>query len=216
MNKNLLCEEIVSYFRRLYHSGMVNLFEGNISVRYGDHYLITPSQQDKDSMTPDMILEVDEEGNVIVGNGVPSSEFKMHREVYRLRPDVCACVHTHSPVATAFAVAGREIVTNGLAEGNVVLGKVPVAPYGRPGTEDIYAHFSEFLPEYNAILLGNHGVVTVGPDLSTAFSLTEAVEKTAKIVLIAQFLGGENSIPEDELQLLRQYGSYMRHKAMKQ
>lgn len=215
MDRIKMSEEIVNCFRRLYHSGMVNLFEGNISMRFGDHYLITPSQQDKETMTADMILEVDEEGAVISGNGKPSSEFRMHREIYRLRPDVSACVHTHSLFATAHAVAGKEIVSDGFAECNMFLGKVPCVPYGRPGTDEIYAHFAEYTSEYNALLLGNHGVVTFGADLKTAFSLTELVEKTAKIGFITQQMGGESRLPAEELEALRSNGSMLRRQAMK-
>ena len=138
----------------------------------------------------------------------------MHREIYRLRPDVNAIVHTHSPFATAYAAAGRDIVSGSLAECNLVLGKVPCVPYGRPGTADVYARFPEYLEEYNAILLAGHGPVTFGPDLTTAFSLTEMVEKIAKIVLLTQFLGGEQKLPPEELEELRRNGSLLRHQEM--
>ncbi len=209
-------EQMVQFFRMMYHRGMVNLFEGNISVRWGEHYLVTPSQQNKETITADMILEVDADGAVLDGVGRPSSEFKMHREVYRLRPDINACIHSHSTYATAFAVSGKPIVTAGLAEGNVIFGQIPVAAYGRPGTEDIYRQFGELLSEYNTILLENHGVLTVGPDVAMAFSLAEAAEKTAKIVLLSMLLGGEKRLPEEELQQLRGYGSMLRHQGMKQ
>ncbi len=210
-------EQIVELFRMMYHMGMVNLFEGNISMRWEDRYLITPSQQNKETMTPDMVLEVNGEGKPLdaASTCAPSSEFKMHREIYRLRPDVNAVVHCHSCFATAFAVAGRPIETKGLAEGNVVFGQIPVAAYGRPGTDDICADFPKLFSEYNAVLLENHGIVTAGPDLTMAFSLAEAAEKTAKILVLAGLLGGEKSLPDSELQLLRGYGSSLRHKAMK-
>lgn len=209
-------KQMVDYFRMMYHSGMVNLFEGNISARWEDRFLITPSQQNKETMTPDMILEIDENGKVLNGReGMkPSSEYKMHMEVYRLRPDVHACVHNHSLCATAFAVAGKPIVSEGIAESNLVFGQVPVAAYGRMGTVDIYKDFGKYLSEYNAILLENHGVLTVGGDLTYAFSYAEAVEKMAKILLLTRFLGGEKSLPEEELNILRDYGKQLRQKAM--
>ena len=208
--------QMVDYFRMMYHSGMVNLFEGNISMRWADRYLITPSQQNKETMTSDMILEIDENGKVLNGkDGMkPSSEFKMHMEVYRLRPDVQVCVHNHSLCATAFAVAGKPIISEGIAESNLVFGQVPVAGYGRMGTADIYREFEKYLKEYNAILLENHGVLTVGRDMTYAFSYAEAVEKMAKILLIARILGGEKSLPKEELETLREYGKQLRIMAM--
>ena len=108
-------EEIVRYFRRLYEQGTINLFEGNISARVGDVVLMTPSQQNKETLLPEMIVEMDMEGNV-KGNGLPpSSEYRMHLALYRLRPDLGAVVHTHSAFASAFALAGKPI-RNAMAE----------------------------------------------------------------------------------------------------
>ncbi|MCI8505642.1 MAG: class II aldolase/adducin family protein [Lachnospiraceae bacterium] len=211
-------QEIVEVFRMMYRRGMVNLFEGNISVRAKDRFLVTPSQQNKETMTADMILEVDGEGKVLKGlpEMKPSSEFKMHLEVYRLRPDVGACVHNHSVCATAFAAAGQPIVSSGIAESNVVFGQIPVAVYGRPGTEAIYQSFEGLLPQYNVLLLENHGVLAVGGDLLHAYSFAEAAEKTAKIILFTKLLGGEKPLPEEELMALRGYGQMLRSKAMEQ
>lgn len=211
-------KQIVELFRMMYHMGMVNLFEGNISMRWEDHYLITPSQKNKETMTPEMVLEVGEDDHPLRSEtaGTPSTEFKMHREIYRLRPDINAVVHEHSCFATAFAVAGKPIDAKGLAEANVVFGQIPVAAYGRPGTDDIHKDFSVLFAEYNAVLLENHGIVTAGPDLTTAFALAEAAEKTAKILMLAGLLGGEKTLPESEIQLLRDYGSSLRHKTMNQ
>ena len=209
-------EQMVTYFRTMYHNGMVTLFEGNISMRWEDRFLITPSQQDKETMTADMILEVDGSGQVLndVPGKRPSSELKMHLEVYRLRPDVQACVHNHSPFATAFAAAGLPIISDGIAESNELFGEVPIVPYGRPGTAEISRAFGPILAEYSAVLLENHGVLTMGPNLTLAFSLAEGVEKIAKILTITKILGGEKSLPKEELETLRAHSRIIRQKLM--
>lgn len=216
MTKQEAKEQIVTYFRMMYRNGMVNLFEGNVSMRWEDRFLITPSQQNKETMTAAEILEVDAQGNLLaeVPGFRPSSEMHMHLEVYRLRPDVQACVHNHSVFATAYAAAGQPICSCGVAESNVVFGTIPVVPYGRPGTADIYKAFPEYLSEYSALLLENHGVLTMGPDLTLAYSMAEAVEKIAKLLVITRLLGGEKSLPEKELNLLREHGRQIRRKLM--
>ena len=108
-----------------------------MSVRYEDKMLITPSQINKEIMTPEMIIETDMEGNILYQpeNLHPSSETKMHLEVYHVRSDVQAVVHNHSIYATAYAINGMPIVSDALTEINVTLGQVPVVPYGTPGTD---------------------------------------------------------------------------------
>lgn len=201
-------EQIVYYMREMYHQDLVNLFEGNVSMRWEDRYLITPSQTDKETMTADMILELDENGAVLnpeCGKR-PSSEYKMHIQAYRVAPYANACVHNHSAFATAFAAAGQPIRSRGLAEVLEVFEEVPVVPYGRPGTPEIAAGFAQYLPNYSAVLLENHGVVAVGPNLLVAYSQARAVEKLAKIMLCARLLGGEKALPDEEVETLRSIG----------
>jgi len=209
-------KEMIKIAKKMYLSGMVNIFEGNISVRLEDRFLITPSQQSKEDMTEDMIIEVDAEANVLNPSELykPSSEIMMHLEVYRLRPDVNAVVHNHSAYATAYAVAGKPIRTKALTEVMVIFGEVPVVPYGTPGTERIYAGFAEHLDSRNAVLLANHGLMTVGDTLLNAYSQAEAVEKLAQTLLYAKLLGGEEPIPEEEAVQILAYGEQIRKKAM--
>jgi len=209
-------EDIVNIAKKMYFSGMVNIFEGNVSVRFEDRFLITPSQQSKEDMTSDMVIEIGAEGDVLNPSESykPSSETKMHLEVYRLRPDVNAVVHNHSPYATAYAAAGIPIKTKALTEMLLLFGEIPVAPYGTPGTERIYAGLKEHLACNNAVLLANHGVLAVGDTLLSAYSIAEAVEKLAQTLLYVKLLGGEQPIPEDEALQIRAYGEQLRKKAI--
>ena len=126
-----LKQGIVDIVKKEYRLQMVNMFEGNVSVRYEDKMLITPSQINKEIMTPEMIIETDMEGNILYQpeNLHPSSETKMHLEVYHVRSDVQAVVHNHSIYATAYAINGMPIVSDALTEMNVTFGQVPVVPY---------------------------------------------------------------------------------------
>lgn len=205
MTKQEAKESIVKTARELYRRNMLNLFEGNVSMRFEDRYLITPSQTDKETMTPDMIVEIDAEGTILnpeCGTR-PSSEYKMHVEAYRIRPDVNACIHNHSTYATAFAVAGKPIRTRGFAEMLEIFQEVPVVPYGTPGTARISEGFLQYLPDYSALLLENHGFLAVAPTMPLAFAICEAIEKTAKILILAQLLGGEKPLPDEEVELLK-------------
>lgn len=193
---------------------MVNTFEGNISMRVGEVYLITPSQVDKQLMTTDMIVETDGEGNILnPENGMkPSSELKMHLQAYRVRPDIHAVIHNHSAYATAFAVAGKPIAPKGFAEAMEIFEQIPIVPYGTPGTQAIADGFAAVLPDYNAVLLENHGVLCVGPTIDLAFTEARAVEKIAKTMIMAQLLGGEKPIPEEQQPVLTEIAKSIKKK----
>ena len=216
MDLRQIKNEMAEIAKKMYLSGMVNIFEGNISVRVNDRFLITPSQQSKENMTEDMIIEVDAEGNVLNPSDKykPSSEGKMHLAVYKLRPDVNAVVHNHSPYATAYAVAGKSIESTALTEMLGIFGEIPLVPYGTPGTERIYEGFPEHLKYHNAVLLANHGVLAVGETLLKAFSVAEAVEKIAQTLLYAELLGGGHSIPKEEVAMIREYSFQRRKKTI--
>ncbi|OQB25405.1 MAG: L-fuculose phosphate aldolase [Firmicutes bacterium ADurb.Bin182] len=208
--------EMIKYGKIMYRSGMINLFEGNISMRLKDRFLITPSQHSKEDMTEDMTVELDKDGNIIgrIKEYKPSTEYKMHLEAYRLRPDVNAVIHTHSLYATAFAIAGRPISSRANPETNFLFGEIPLCSYGTPGTESIFSDFKKYLPSNNVMLLANHGVISVGSTIQLAYSYCEAAEKIAKLLLIVSLMGGENALPEAELESLRSAGLKLRKEAI--
>lgn len=189
--------------RWLYSRALVVANEGNLSVRLDEHrILVTPSGKCKGRMTMDELLVTDLSGEVIRGVGRPSSEILMHLLFYRSRPDVHAICHAHPPTATGFAAAGRALEAPVLPEIIVGLGKIPLACYGTPGTWEVCAGLEPFVQNYDAILLENHGVVTCGPDLETAFQRMETVEQFAKVMLTAELLGGAHLLPRAEVQKL--------------
>lgn len=198
-------EAVCRVGKLLYDRGYVAANDGNISVKVGeDRLLITPSGISKGRMTPEMLLVTDLDGEVIEGDRHPSSEGKMHLEVYRGRADVNAVVHAHPPVSTAFAVCRRGLETPYLSELVAGLGQVPCTPsFAMLSTEEVPQSVRPYLADYNALLLANHGALAWGGDLWEAFDRLETVEHTAKIVLNAQLLGGGVPLTEEEVARLQ-------------
>jgi L-fuculose-phosphate aldolase len=189
--------------RWMYSRGHVVANEGNLSVRLDEHrILVTPSGKCKGRLAVEDLLVTDLSGEVVYGAGRPSSEMQMHLLYYRSRPDVLAICHGHPPTATGFAAAGRALEEPVLPEVIVGLGKIPLASYGTPGTWELCAGLEPFVHNYDAILLENHGVVTCGPDLGTAYQRLETVEQFARVMLTAELLGGPHLLPRAEVQKL--------------
>jgi L-fuculose-phosphate aldolase len=187
----------------MYERRYVIACEGNLSVRLdADRILLTPSGACKGDLTPEDLLVTDMSGAVICGTGRPSSEMQMHLLYYRSRPDVRAVCHGHPPTATGFAAAGRALEEAILPEVVISLGKVPLAPYGMPGTWELCAGLEPLVSKHDAILLENHGVVTSGKDLTTAYYHMETVEQFARVLLTAESLGGPHVLPRVEVQKL--------------
>ena len=198
-------EAVCRVGRLLYDRGYVAANDGNISVKVADNrLLITPSGVSKGRMTPEMLLVTDMDGTVIEGDRHPTSEGKMHLEVYRGRPDANAVVHAHPPVSTAFAVCRRGLETPYLSELVAGLGQVPcTTSFAMLSTEEVPESVRPYLADHNALLLANHGALAWGGDLWEAFDRLETVEHTAKIVLNAQLLGGGVPLTEEEVERLQ-------------
>jgi L-fuculose-phosphate aldolase len=175
---------VVAAGRRLENQGLITAAEGNLSVRLGGgSLLITPAGTRKGDLRPPQLVVVDAAGRA--HGGVPSSEWRLHRAVYDARPDAGAVCHAHAPWATAFAVAGRALDGSRLTETAAALPRVPVTRRTVPGTADLADSVVELLPDHDAVLLANHGVVAVGDDLEAACRLLETVERLAQVTLLA-------------------------------
>src|SRR5215207_4391237 len=196
--------DIVEVGRRLWERGYVASNDGNISVRLDDTRLITtPKNVSKGFMTPDMMVLTDLDGKKISGERDPSSELKMHLEVYRNRPDARAVVHAHPPTATGFAVAGIALDRAVLAEVVCTLGSVPIAAYATPSTKELPAAVGQYVQAHDGMLLANHGALTLGKDLFSAYYKMETIEHFAKISLVARQLGGERLLTQQEVERLQ-------------
>jgi L-fuculose-phosphate aldolase len=176
--------------RWMYERGYIVACEGNLSVRLTDgRILTTPTCMNKGMLEPEDLVVVDQEGCQLEGVRKASSEVLLHLLFYRMRRDVHAICHAHPATATGFATAGRALDQALLPEVVIGLGKVPLVRYATPGTPELSAAIEPYVQNYDALLLANHGAVTCGPDLLTAFYRMETVEHTAKITLAAEKAG---------------------------
>jgi L-fuculose-phosphate aldolase len=196
-------EEICEIGRRIYNRGFVAANDGNITVRVDDDEIwTTPTGVSKGFLTPDMLIKVNMNGEVVSGSWKPSSELKMHLRVYKDRPDVRAVVHAHPPYATAFAIAGIPLTRCVMPEAVISLGTVPIAEYGTPSTEEIPNAIAKYLPNYDALLLENHGALTYGYDLMNAYFKMETLDFYAQLLYLANNLGGAKDISPDNVEKL--------------
>jgi L-fuculose-phosphate aldolase len=202
--------DIVEVGRRMYARAYTASNDGNISVRLGaDRLLMTPKSVCKGFMTPDMMCVTDLDGKKLQGDRDPSSEMLMHLEVYRQRSDVRAVVHAHPPIATGFAVAGIPLNRAVLAEVLTTLGSIPIAEYATPSTKELPQAVRKYIKAHDGMLLANHGALTVGADLFSAYYKMETIEHFAKISLVARLLGNENLIAREEVERLQELrGTY--------
>lgn len=204
-------EEICEVGKLLYDRGYVVSNDGNISVRTGENeVIITPSGIGKGRMTPEILVKTDLAGNVLEGERNPSSEFKMHLEIYRQRPDVTAVVHAHPVTATAFAVCRRELKEAFLPEVIINFGKIPVTDFAMLSTEEVPKSLLPFVQEYNGVLLANHGAIAWGENLWSAFDKLETIEHCAKIYKNILQIGGGVELSEDETEHLIGLRSFYR------
>lgn len=208
--------EILEVGKLLYFKNFVASNDGNISVRLNDgSILITPSGISKGRMQVEDIIKVTPNGSIIDGNKKPSSEIKMHLRVYEKRNDVTAIVHAHPQNTTAFsAVKGLDIEKILLPEVIFSLGNIRVAEYGTPTTPDLPDTINDVICDADAIILRNHGALTVGADVLDAYYKMETLEHYCAIRLKTMSIGGEAFIDETEMKKLysireRVYGKKM-------
>ena len=205
MEREELENLIIEIGKWMWQRGFVASNDGNISARIGENeFLATASGVSKGFMNREMILRVNIGGKSLDKKNAykPSSEFKMHAEVYRLRKDVNAVVHAHPPYATAFALAGIPLDECYLPESVLTLGAVPIAGYALPSTDEVPASIRPHITKTDVLLLANHGALAVGKNLEDAYFKMETLEHTAKIVFNAKALGNVNVLSEYEKKRL--------------
>jgi len=198
-----LREAICEIGRRVWERGMASANSGNISARLDpDTVIITPTLVSKGFMRPEQLLAVNLQGEVLRGEGYPTSETPMHLALYREKEGIGGVVHAHPPLSTAFAVAGKALDLHLVPEAVVFLGEVPLVPFQPPGSQELAEAIVPYLEDYDAVLLENHGVICWGSDLEQAYHRLETVEFCAAVTLYAQMLGGARELPAEHLQNL--------------
>ena len=181
-------EAIVTTCLELSRAGLVVGTAGNVSVREGDLVAVTPSGVRYAGLAPELVGVHRLDGTPVKAPLAPTSELRLHLAVYAARPQVRAIVHTHSPAATALSALVDEVpAVHYYTE--LFGGPVRVAPYATYGTEELARNVVQALRDRTACLMGNHGAVTVGPDLATAHEKSGYLEWLCDVYLRAASAG---------------------------
>ena len=207
--RDLICE----IGRRVWQRGMASANSGNLSARLdGDEVLITPTLVSKGFMRQEQLLVMNLAGEVLRGEGFPTSETPMHLRLYREREDIGGVVHAHPVLATAFAVAGKPLDRHLIPEAVIFLGEIPLVPFHPPGSPELAEAIVPYLERHDAVLMENHGVLCWGSDVEQAYHRLETVEFCASVTLVAQLLGGAREIPAEPLGNLLRLREMMKKK----
>lgn len=198
-----LRREIIQAGQRIYNRGYVASNDGNISARIdSERILITPTGVSKGFMKPEDLIIVDLNGKLLSGGKKQSSESNMHLQIYADRPDISSVCHAHPPYATGFAVAGIPLNRMILPEVIITLGTIPIVEYGTTGTSELYGMISQYIHDYDAFLLANHGALTVGSSVLNAYHKMETLEHAAMIEFVARQLGKVNELKDKQTRQL--------------
>ncbi len=203
-------QQIVEYGLKMIRSGLTTGSGGNLSILSAtdDLIAVSPSGVDYHDVTDADVVIVDRSGNVVDGSLKPSSELDFHLALYAARKEISAVVHTHSVYATTMACLNWEIP----AVHYLVAfsgDKVPLAPYATFGTKQLADNIISSIGKYNAVLLANHGLVTVGSDINSCFNVAEEIELVARIYYQAKSVGQPVMVNTAEMErVIEKFGSY--------
>jgi len=204
----MTAKKIIDICERLYQKDLLAGADGNVSILLEKNkILITPSGKHKAFINPTDMVMIDFDGKPLKGKKLPSSEYRLHVSIYKNAPAAKCVIHAHLPYGTAWTIANphaSEFPVNIMPEVVLALGRVPIAPYATPGTDDMANSIIPFLPRARAMLLSKHGGLSWGEDLDEAYNGIERIEHIAKTVFIAKMLGMLSVLPEDEIQKLEQ------------
>ena len=198
--------EICEICHLMWQNGWVAANDGNVSMRLSDgNILITPTGISKRLIEPELLVVTDINGKILEegkGGLKYSSESKMHLCCYKEREDVNGVLHAHPATATGFAVANKSLDDYSMIETIIAIGSVPVTPFGTPSTDEVPNAIRPYLQEHDVLLLKNHGALTIGSDLLTAYYRMETLELFAKISLTAKLLGGAEELDKNNIERL--------------
>ncbi|NDV22809.1 L-fuculose-phosphate aldolase [Desulfovibrio sp. JC022] len=203
-------ELVVEYGKKLLESGLTTGTGGNLSIFNREQGLlaISPSGLDYRLSTPEDIVVMDLDGNIKDSERKPSSEYGFHTILYREREDVNAVVHTHSVYATTVACLNMELPAVHYLVGFAGK-KVPLAPYATFGSLELAENVIKTIGNYNAVLLANHGLITVGRKIGNAFDAAEELELVARIYIQALSVGKPVIVPDDEMdKVIDKFSTY--------
>ncbi len=209
-----LKREMCEIGHRIWLKGFCAGNEGNHSIRVSDDLLLcTPTRISKGFLTPEQITLVNMKGEQLDTENPykRTSEVLLHIAIYEKRPDVRAVIHSHSPHATAFAIADVDIPSGIHPEAEVFLGKVPMAKYAPPSKKALgESVVAKIQADTNVVMMGNHGSVTFSDTLTDAFYRLEILDAYCRMLLLARQVGGINLFSKEQvaglLELKQDFG----------
>ena len=181
--------EVIKYAKMLNTKKLSTLRSGNISARYKDGFLITPSGRKYNLLKEKDIVFVSLKGEFDIEMGIPSSEWKFHQDIYLKKKDAKAIVHAHSTYATAISAHGKEIPAFHYMIAMAGGYNIKCAKYATYGTRELSKNILKALEQRNACLIGNHGQIAFSENLSKAFELAEEVENLSNQYIKALKIG---------------------------
>lgn len=198
--KELIC----SIGRKMYQRQFVSANDGNITVRVGEREVIaTPTGVSKGDLTPEMLLKVDFDGNILEGTMKATSELPMHLRVYHENDEVMSTAHAHPCYLNVFANMGLELDLPITPATAAISGRISVAPYRNPGSKELADSVAPYVKDYNVVLLANHGPIAWGKSPGEAWFILEDAEAYAKMALIHKFIvGSYRPITKEQIKLL--------------
>ena len=191
--------QIVHMVDELYEVGLITPKGGNVSARIPntEELWITPTQLHKGGLSEEVLIRVNLQGKKLEGRDRPSVELPMHLGIYQGRDDVGAVIHTHAPMAMIVGLYEEPIPPITIEA--IALAEAPIVPFLLSGTKEQSQAIVDALGEGPAVLLRNHGLVTVGKNLKDAASKAHQLEFAARTVVICRLLGGEPAVITDKL-----------------
>ena len=206
MNLIELKQNIIKYGKLAGEKNLTPGVSGNISARCGENILITSSGSANGFLSEDDFVLIDFDGNVVEGSKKPSSEKMLHVEFYKMRPDINYILHVHSPYLSSFASSGKALDEPVMAENVFYFGKIPLAEYGLPSSNDLVEKTAKYFKDYDAVLMANHGFVAGDSDIRGAYLKLELAESYAQVFFNAKMLGGAvllNDKQVEEINMLK-------------
>ncbi|MBS4759793.1 MAG: class II aldolase/adducin family protein [Clostridium sp.] len=192
-------KQIIKFGKKLGAKNMTPGTSGNISTRADENILITASGTCLADLLEEEIVLMDMDSNVIEGTK-PSSEKGLHTAIYKLRPDIGAIFHCHSPYASAFAVSHVPLSKPIISENVFYFGEIPVAEYALPGSDKLVENTIKYFEKNDAVLLANHGIVVCAKNLKEAYYRMETAETYAQIYLNSMLLGGAKDLSPKDIE----------------
>lgn len=204
-------EEIVEYGKKMSSAGLSTGTSGNISIYNAEKGLmaISPSGVGYFDTTPEDVVVMDLDANIVEGSKKPSSEWALHTAMYKSKPDCRAVVHAHSMYCTVFAVLNQPLKAVHYVIGDAGVATVPCAPYRTFGSKELAEVASETCGKSDAVLLANHGMLACGKDLKSAYGLACGMEFCAEVQYRAMSIGDPVVLSDEEMDhVMEKFKSY--------